>query len=90
MEQFDFIENDATENEQSEDERELLEEFYSIKKEYNSFDKHNPDHQERRAELRARYNGLDKKYGVIFSERTKSNLAQDSKKEAFDSKFSFG
>lgn len=81
MEQFEFKENDISENEQFEDERELLEEFYSIKKEYNSFDKHNPDHQERRANLRARYNELDKKYGVIFSERTQSSLAQDSRSD---------
>ena len=82
MEQFDIHDSDLTESEQFEDERELLEEFYSIKKEYNSFDKHNPDHQERRAALRARYNELDKKYGVLFTERTDSNLAQDSKQES--------
>jgi ankyrin repeat protein len=85
VEQFDFPKKDVTEDEQFEEERELLEEFYNIKKEYNSFDKHNPDHQKDRAELRARYNDLDKKYGVLFSERTKSSLAQDSKSESADS-----
>jgi Ankyrin repeats (3 copies)/Ankyrin repeat len=51
------------------DERSILEEFYSIKKEYNAMDKRNPDHTARRDELRARYRELDEQYGTLFQKR---------------------
>lgn len=43
----------------------LLSEYLRIRQEYNSLDRSNPEHAERRAELRERYYELDRKYSTL-------------------------
>ena len=53
----------------------LLAEYFRIRREYNALDRDNPSHAGRRAELKARYHELDRKYTQLVQ-------SQDERVEA--------
>lgn len=61
---------------------ELLSEYFRIRKEYNSLDRDDPTHSERRAALKQRYYELDRQYSALVDSEEELGGIDDAAKRA--------